>query len=77
MSIECAKAIDQWMDHRPSTPDGLPCIDTPRSCGGLFYGFGHGHSGVTQAAATAKPLAALVVGQQPHFDISAMAAHRF
>lgn len=77
VSIESTKAVDQWMGHRPSTPDGLPCIGAAGSCDGLFYGFGHGHSGVTQAPATAKLIAKLVAGQQPHFDISAMAAHRF
>ncbi|KWV49483.1 hypothetical protein AS156_15980 [Bradyrhizobium macuxiense] len=71
------KVVDQWMGHRPSTPDGLPCIGPARFCRGLFYGFGHGHTGLTQAPATAKLLAALVAGQEPHIDISAMSVHRF
>lgn len=70
-------ALDQWMGHRPSTPDDLPCIGPARSCAGLFYGFGHGHSGLTQAPATAKLLAALVAGQQPYCDITPMSAQRF
>lgn len=75
--IESDKVIDRWMGHRPSTPDGLPCIGAARSCAGLFYGFGHAHSGLAQAPATAKLIAALVAGQQPQFDISATAANRF
>ncbi|MDA9481311.1 hypothetical protein XI07_04560 [Bradyrhizobium sp. CCBAU 11445] len=74
---ETDEVIDQWMGHRPSTPDGLPCIGAAPSCDGLFYGFGHGHAGLTQAPATAKLLAALVAGQEPPFDISAMAVGRF
>ncbi|MCK1663531.1 FAD-binding oxidoreductase [Bradyrhizobium sp. 153] len=75
--FESDEAIDRWMGHRPSTPDGLPCIGATRSCRGLFYGFGHGHTGLTQAPATAKLLAALVAGQEPQCDLSAMSVHRF
>lgn len=71
------KAIDQWMGNRPSTPDGLPCVSAAPSCHGLFYGFGHGHTGLTQAPATAKLLAALVAGKKPDIDISSMSVKRF
>lgn len=75
--FESKQAIDRWMGHRPSTPDGLPCIGAARSCRGLFYGFGHGHSGLTQAPATARLLAALVAGHEPGYGASAMSVHRF
>lgn len=75
--FESDQAIDRWVGHRPSTPDGLPCISAAGSCSGLFYGFGHGHTGLTQAPATAKLLAALVAGQEPQCNISALAVHRF
>lgn len=75
--VESNMVIDQWMGHRPSTPDGLPCIGPARSCSGLFYGFGHGHSGLTQAPATAKLLSALIAGQEPQYDISAISTQRF
>lgn len=71
------KAVDQWMGNRPSTPDGLPCISAARSCCGLFYGFGHGHTGLTQAPATAKLLAALIAGKEPELDVSPMSVLRF
>jgi len=76
-SFQCDKLIDQWMGHRPSTPDGLPIIGKARSCTGLYYGFGHGHSGLTQAPATARLLAAIVAGQKPEWDPSAMSVGRF
>ncbi|MCA6120209.1 FAD-binding oxidoreductase [Bradyrhizobium sp. WSM 1738] len=75
--FESDKVIDRWMGHRPATPDGLPCIGPTRSCGGLFYGFGHGGSGLAQAPATAKLLAALVAGQRPRLDVSPMSVRRF
>lgn len=71
------KAIDQWMGNRPSTPDGLPCVSAAPSCHGLFYGFGHGHTGLTQAPATAKLLAALVAGKKPETDVTPMSVKRF
>lgn len=75
--VETGQVVDRWMGHRPSTPDGLPCIGPASKCEGLFYGFGHGHSGVAQAPATAKVLAALLDGKQPPFDISALSVRRF
>lgn len=75
--FEGAAVIDKWMGHRPSTPDGLPCIGAARACAGLFYGFGHGHTGLTQAPATAKLLAALVASREPAFDASPMSVQRF
>lgn len=43
----------QWMGCRPSLPDSLPVIGPSPADGRLFYAFGHGHLGLTQAAATA------------------------
>ncbi|WP_247521113.1 FAD-binding oxidoreductase [Bradyrhizobium sp. 190] len=76
-SFASYKVIDQWMGHRPCTPDDLPCIGPAGFCAGLFYGFGHGHAGLAQAPATAKLLAALVAGQEPQCDVSAMSVLRF
>lgn len=44
----------QWMGCRPSLPDSLPVIGPSPADGRLFYAFGHGHLGLTQAAATAQ-----------------------
>ncbi len=44
----------QWMGRRPSLPDSLPVIGASPADGRLFYAFGHGHLGLTQAAATAR-----------------------
>ncbi|HEY8877812.1 MAG TPA: FAD-binding oxidoreductase [Roseateles sp.] len=44
----------QWMGCRPSLPDSLPVIGPSPADDRLFYAFGHGHLGLTQAAATAR-----------------------
>nr|GAJ37642.1 D-amino acid dehydrogenase small subunit [Bradyrhizobium sp. DOA9] len=69
--------VDRWMGHRPSTPDGLPCIGPASACGKLYYAFGHGHSGVAHAPATGKLVADLVLGRKPDFDISPLSIQRF
>jgi D-amino-acid dehydrogenase len=43
-----------WMGHRPCMPDTLPWIGSSRSHRGLWFAFGHGHTGVTDAPATAR-----------------------
>lgn len=44
---------DMWMGHRPSTPDSMPVIDRASRCPNIVYAFGHGHTGVSMAPATA------------------------
>lgn len=53
----------QWMGCRPSLPDSLPVIGPSPADGRLFYAFGHGHLGLTQAAATAQLATAWATGQ--------------
>src|SRR5690606_29077034 len=42
----------EWMGYRPSLPDSLPVIGRARASSHVVYAFGHGHLGLTQAAAT-------------------------
>lgn len=44
----------RWMGCRPSLPDSLPVIGPSPADARVFYAFGHGHLGLTQAAATAR-----------------------
>src|SRR5690606_5359317 len=67
----------QWMGYRPSLPDSLPVIDRARSSPHVFYAFGHGHLGLTQAAATARLIRELVLEQDTSIDIHAFKAGRF
>ncbi|HEV7255281.1 MAG TPA: FAD-binding oxidoreductase [Mesorhizobium sp.] len=66
----------EWMGFRPSLPDSLPVIGKSRSPG-VFYAFGHGHLGLTQAAASARLIRDLVLGHKPALDLSPFSAQRF
>ena len=64
------------MGYRPSLPDSLPVIGRSRAPG-VFYAFGHGHLGLTQAAATGRLMRELVLGQEVSIDLSPFSAQRF
>ncbi|MBL8325883.1 MAG: FAD-binding oxidoreductase [Rubrivivax sp.] len=66
-----------WMGFRPSLPDSLPAIGRARDEARVVYAFGHGHLGLTQSAATAELVAALVDGRDPGFDVRPFSARRF
>jgi len=67
----------QWMGYRPSLPDSLPVIGRARGAGNVHYAFGHGHLGLTQAAATGRLIRDLVLGQAPAIDLSPFSPQRF
>jgi D-amino-acid dehydrogenase len=66
----------EWMGFRPSLPDSVPVIGRARSPG-VFYAFGHGHLGLTQAAATGRLIADLVLGKNSPLDLSPFSPQRF
>lgn len=67
----------EWMGFRPSLPDSMPVIGRARNGAPVFYAFGHGHLGLTQAAATGRLIRDLVSGQAPPLDIKPFSAQRF
>jgi D-amino-acid dehydrogenase len=67
----------EWMGHRPATPDGLPVIGPSPRHPALFYAFGHGHVGLTQAATTGRLIADLVAGRPPVVDMTPYSIARF
>ena len=67
----------QWMGFRPSLPDSLPAIGRSKASPHIIHGFGHGHHGLTQSAATGRLLRDLVLGQTPAIDLSPFNPHRF
>jgi D-amino-acid dehydrogenase len=67
----------RWMGHRPSTPDGLPCLGPATQCKDIFHGYGHGHSGIGMAPASARLLLSLATCQAPPFNASPYRAERF
>ena len=66
-----------WMGHRPSTPDGLPCIGSASGSPNIVHAFGHGHVGMIQAPASGKLVAAMIAGRDPGYDAAPFSARRF
>lgn len=69
--------VKVWMGHRPSTPDGLPCIGLASGCADVVHAFGHGHVGLTAGPMTGRLVAALVAGRVPEIDPAPYTATRF
>ena len=67
----------EWMGYRPSLPDSLPVIGRSRGSDNIFYAFGHGHLGLTQAAATGRLVHDLVTGARPAIDLQPFSPQRF
>lgn len=67
----------EWMGFRPSLPDSLPVIGRAKACSAVFYAFGHGHLGLTQAAATGRLVRDLVGGLDLPLDLSPFCPQRF
>lgn len=67
----------QWMGFRPSLPDSLPAIGPAPADARITYAFGHGHLGLTQSAATAEIVCALVEGRPPPLDLRPLDPARF
>jgi D-amino-acid dehydrogenase len=69
--------VKMWMGHRPSMPDGLPCLGPASGCADIIHAFGHGHVGLTAGPATGKIVADLVSGRPARFDLTPYMARRF
>lgn len=67
----------RWMGFRPSLPDSLPAIGPSARDGRIIHAFGHGHLGLTQSAATAEIVCALLAGEKPPIDLRPLDPARF
>ena len=67
----------EWMGFRPSLPDSLPAIGRAAADERVVYAFGHGHLGLTQAAATARLVADIIDGRPPPLDLAPFRPQRF
>lgn len=67
----------RWYGDRPSTPDSLPVIGRSSRNRNVVYAFGHGHLGVTQAAASARLVSDIIQGNQAPIDVRPFRADRF
>jgi D-amino-acid dehydrogenase len=67
----------EWMGHRPATPDSLPVISQSARSPNVYYAFGHGHLGLTQAATTGRLIAELISGLTPVIELDPYRIQRF
>ena len=67
----------EWMGYRPSLPDSVPVIGRSARSPDVLYAFGHGHLGLTQAAATGRLVRALVAGDTLPVDLAPFSPQRF
>jgi D-amino-acid dehydrogenase len=72
-----ADRVKLWMGHRPSMPDGLPCIGPAGATGDVVLAFGHGHVGLVAAPRTARVVAAMLAGRDPGLAVEAFRPSRF
>ncbi|MGY3104990.1 MULTISPECIES: NAD(P)/FAD-dependent oxidoreductase [unclassified Bradyrhizobium] len=69
--------IKTWFGHRPSMPDGRPCIGYARASRDVVYAFGHGHIGLVGSARTGRLVAQLLSGKPPEIPLAPFAPDRF
>ncbi len=69
--------IKSWMGHRPSMPDGRPCIGHARASRDIVYAFGHGHIGLVGSARTGRVVAQLLSGKPTEIPITPFSPARF
>ena len=72
-----AERVKFWMGHRPSTPDGLPCIGAASGCADVVHAYGHGHIGLAAGALTGRLVADLIGERPPIVDPAPYSPARF
>jgi len=60
-----AERVRVWLGHRPSMPDGLPCLGLARASPDIAHGFGHGHVGLVGGPKSAALVIGMLAGERP------------
>ncbi|MFT3989764.1 NAD(P)/FAD-dependent oxidoreductase [Aestuariivirga sp.] len=71
------QATTRWMGRRPGLPNSLPVIGRSKTTSNVWYGFGHGHMGLTWGPTTGRLLGELMTGAASNIDLSPFRADRF
>ncbi|MDQ0590105.1 D-amino-acid dehydrogenase [Variovorax paradoxus] len=77
MEAPQAAAVKHWLGHRPSLPDGLPCIGAAAASADIVLAFGHGHVGLCGSARTGRLAAQLLAGTTPETALAPFDPARF
>jgi D-amino-acid dehydrogenase len=72
-----AERIKVWLGHRPSMPDGRPCLGYSRASRNVVYAFGHGHVGLVGSARTGRVVAQLIGGREPEIPVAPFDPRRY
>ena len=72
-----AERVKLWMGHRPSMPDGLPCLGPARASADIVHAFGHGHVGLVAGPRTGRVVAQMLAGRAPEIDVAPYSPQRF
>jgi len=72
-----ASGGQEWMGHRPSTPDSLPVLGRAARHPNVYFAFGHNHSGLTLGGMTGRLMADLVAGRPASVDLAPFDPARF
>ena len=70
-------ASKYWMGNRPCLPDSLPVLGRSFRNRGLWFGFGHGHLGLTMSAVSGDLLARMVLGRPVDIAMEAYSIDRY
>jgi D-amino-acid dehydrogenase len=69
--------VHVWLGHRPSMPDGRPCIGYSSATRDVVYAFGHGHVGLVGSARTGRLVAQLISARETEIPIGPFDPKRF
>lgn len=72
-----ADRVAYWLGHRPSMPDGLPCLGPSRATPDVIHAFGHGHVGLVAGPRTGRLVAQMIGGRDPEIPIEPFSPARF
>jgi D-amino-acid dehydrogenase len=72
-----AANVRTWFGHRPSMPDGRPCLGYSRASRDVVYAFGHGHVGLVSSARTGRVVAQLIGGREPEIPVAPFDPKRY
>ncbi len=72
-----ADRVKVWMGHRPSMPDGLPCLGYASASADIIHAFGHGHVGLVAGPRTGRIVGSLLAGETPEIPITPFDPRRF